>query len=99
MAASHRPHWFDQTTQSSLIDEYAEKLDHFVETFADGKVDAAEVNAQEARVVQLMKEIEPQLSDDLHEKVTRLLCELTAYDVMRLLFEVEKARPKATFRG
>ena len=47
---------------------------------ADGVVDANEVTDQEQRVVNLMKEIEPKLDDKMHEQVTRLLCELTAFD-------------------
>ena len=52
---------------------------------ADGKVTDAEVKTQEERVVTLMKEIEPQLEPKLHERVTELLCELTAYDMMQSL--------------
>ena len=47
----------------------------------------------------LMKEVEPELDDALHAKVTRLLCELTAYNVMQTLHSLQSARPKSTFRG
>ena len=40
---------------------------------------------QEKRLTSLMKEIEPTLSDVQHPLVTRLLCELTAYNVMQTL--------------
>ena len=66
---------------------------------ADGHVDAAEIAAQENRVVALMAEIEPQLSPQLHDKVTELLCELTVYDFMQAMASLEKTRPKTTFRG
>jgi hypothetical protein len=47
--------------------------------------------------VDLMKEVEPLLDNALHEKVTRLLCELTAYDLMQTL---NLMRPPARrFRG
>ena len=46
-----------------------------------------------------MKEIEPLLSPEAHEKVTRLLCEVTAYDLMHALHMAGHARPRATFRG
>ena len=39
----------------------------------------------------------PQLDDALHEKVTRLLCELTAYDLMQTLSLMRPAVRK--FRG
>ena len=66
---------------------------------ADGKVDASELHAQEERLVALMKEIEPLLDDTLHEKVTRLLCELVAYDQMQMVHAMQEARPKGVFRG
>jgi hypothetical protein len=49
--------------------------------------------------VKLMKEIEPQLEPKLHERVTELLCELTAYDLMQSLHMMQSARPATTFRG
>jgi hypothetical protein len=66
---------------------------------ADGKIEASELRDQEARLVELMKELEPKLDDGLHEKVTRLLCELTAYDLMQMVHTMQNARPKTVFRG
>jgi hypothetical protein len=82
-----------------LIDEYARSLETFVDALADGRIDDGELAAQEARVVALMREVEPELSDSLHARVTRLLCELTAYDLMLMLHAFEQARPKASFEG
>ena len=46
-----------------------------------------------------MKKVEPKLDDDLHEEVTELLCELTAYNIMHTVSEIAEARPKTKFRG
>jgi hypothetical protein len=46
-----------------------------------------------------MKEVEPQLDGKLHEQVTNLLCELTAYDMMQLLNMMQQSRPMSKFRG
>jgi len=46
-----------------------------------------------------MQEVEPLLSDEQHAKVTQLLVELTAYDVMNVLHSMHEARPKTVFRG
>ena len=97
--ATGRRHWFDEKTHAPLIEEYTRHLDTFLSTMADGKVDDRELRAQEERLVKLMEEVEPQLDDALHEKVTRLLCELCAYDIMHLLHMMEQARPKTGFRG
>ena len=92
-----RASWFDEHSHKPLIDRQARQLSSFIQTFADGKVDQSELEAQEERLISLMKEVEPKLDDDLHEKVTRLLCELTAFDLMQMAHAMEEARPK--FRG
>jgi hypothetical protein len=96
---AQRLSWFDEHTHAPLIEQYARQLDSFVDTMADGKVEPSELKAQEERLFKLMKEIEPQLDDTLHAKVTELLCELTAYDLMQMVAAMQKARPKTVFRG
>jgi len=96
---SERISWIDEETQSSVIEQYSRQLDSFIDTFADGRVDEAELATQEQRLTALMQEIEPQLDDELHAKVTKLLCELTAYDIMQLAVVMQESRPKTTFRG
>jgi hypothetical protein len=93
-----RKSWLDDKTNEPLIDEYAQQLTSFMDAMADGRVDAAEVQKQEDHLVALMKEIEPQLDDATHEKVTRLLCELSAYNLMQFLHEIHQARPQTKLR-
>lgn len=87
-----RTDWLDDKTQTPLIDDYAKELGHFLEAMVDGKVDDKELKTAEARVVALLKEVEPRLDDELHEKVTRLLCEVSAYSVMQILHEINATR-------
>jgi hypothetical protein len=94
-----RVNWFDDKTKTPLIDQYARKMTTFLDVLADGKVDDGEIKAQETRVLDLMKEIEPKLDDALHAKVTALLCELTAYDLMQTLYQMQQARPRTVFHG
>lgn len=98
-AAKKRPSWFDETTQAPMIDKYAKQLKSFLTALADGVVDQAEVKAQEANLVKVMKEVEKLLNDEQHAKVTELLCELTAYDIMQMLHTLQGARPQAAFKG
>jgi hypothetical protein len=93
-----RKSWVDPDTNEPLIDDYAKKLDSFVRAFQDGVISDQEISEQEARLTDLMQEIEPTLDDETHAKVTRLLCELTAYDIMQFTFEMQQARA-AMFRG
>ena len=91
--------WFDDSTDTPLIAEYARKLDSFLDAVADARIETSELDEQEKRVVSLMKEVEPLLSPEAHEKVTRLLCEVTAYDLMQALHMAGHARTKTKFRG
>ena len=91
--------WFDDASEAPLLAEYARKLDSFCDAVADGRVTTAELEAQEKRLVAMMKELEPHLSDEAHEKVTQLLCEVTAYDLMQTMHMAGKSRPKTIFRG
>ena len=88
-----RQSWLDDEAKTTLIDDYARNLSTFMDAMADGIVDAKEVADQEQRVVELMKEVEPQLDDAMHEQVTKLLCEMSAYSVMQLLHSLYEARP------
>lgn len=91
--------WFDAAKHTSLIAEKAQRTEPFVAAMARGRIDPSEIAAQESRLVALMAEIEPQLTPQLHSKVTELLCELTVYDFMQAMKSLEQARPKTTFRG
>jgi hypothetical protein len=94
-----RLQWFDEKEHKPLIDAYARRLESFLQTMADGIVEDRELKEQEDRLVKLMKELEPLLDDALHAKVTQLLCELTAYDIMQMVHGLQQARPKTKFRG
>jgi hypothetical protein len=98
-ASGKRASWLDPKSHAPLIDQYARRLTSFMTAMADGKVDDSELDEQEARLVKLMKEIEPRLDGDLHGKVTQLLCELTAYDIMQMLHAMQAQRPQTVFRG
>jgi hypothetical protein len=94
-----RTNWLDEDTQEVKIDDYAKQLTSFVDAMADGRVDDGELEAQEKRVAEAMHDVEPHLDDELHAKVTKLLCELSAFNIMQFMHAVDQARPKTTFRG
>ena len=94
-----RTSWMDEDNKSVRIDDYARQLETFVAALADGRIDDKELADQEQRVIKLMKDVEPQLADPIHEQVTKLLCELSAFNVMQLLHSLHDARPKSAFRG
>lgn len=91
--------WLDEDTDEPVIAERAQRLETFLAAMADGKIDEGELQAQEQRLVQVMREVEPLLDEKLHAKVTQLLCELTAYDIMQAVHSLGQARPRTIFRG
>ena len=98
-ATTKRTPWLDESTDAPVIAEQAKRLESFIAAMADGRVDTKELASQESRLVAAMKSVEPMLNDEQHGAVTRLLCELTAYDIMQLLHTMQQARPKTAFRG
>ena len=92
-----RASWFDDKAKHPLIDEQVQKLDSFTSALADGVVSKQELTGQEQRLMAAMKKVEGDLNDDLHAKVTTLLVELSAYNVMRLLNELQTERARMAF--
>jgi hypothetical protein len=98
-SGTERTHWLDDKTETPLIDQYVHRLGSFLDAMADGRIEAHELKEQEARVVALMKTIEPELGGELHEQVTHLLCELSAYNIMHTIHQIVEKQPKTRFRG
>ncbi len=93
-----RKSWVDPNTNEPLIDDYAKKMASFMQAFSDGVISESEISDQEARLVDLMREVEPDLDDKTHVKITKLMCELTAFNIMQFVYEMQMSRA-TTFRG
>jgi ribosomal protein S13 len=91
--------WFDEETHMPVIDEQVHKLSTFVDAMADGVIDDAELHKQQSSVVQAMEAVEGDLTDEQHSKITRLMVELSAYNIMRLLHELQRTRRERTAAG
>jgi len=89
----NRLSWIDSDNVPAL-DDHVSQLEHFTEALADGVIDKDELAVQEKNLIEAMKAVESGLDDETHAKVTKLLVELTAYNVMQLLhtMAVEKIR-------
>lgn len=93
-----RKSWVDPETNEPLIDDYAKKMANFMQAFADGVITEQEISDQEARLVDLMRKVEEHLDDAAHAEVTRLMCELTAFNIMQFVYEMQVSRA-TVFRG
>ena len=94
-----RASWFDDRAEHPLMHEKLEKLESFTSALEDGVVSKQELSGQEERLVTAMKALEGILSDEQHASVTTVLVELTAYNVMRLLHELQSERARLAFTG
>jgi hypothetical protein len=94
-----RTSWFDDKAEHLVVHEQVTKLESFTSALADGVVTKQELDKQEAHVVAALKALEPLLTDAQHEQLTRVLVEMTAYNVMRLLHELQAERARMAFEG
>ena len=92
-----RASWFDDRAEHPLMHEKLEKLESFTSALEDGVISKQELTGQEERLVKAMKALEGSLSDEQHASVTTVLVELTAYNVMRLLHELQSERARLAF--
>jgi predicted transcriptional regulator len=92
-----RGSWFDGKMEYQIIQDRVTKLASFTSALEDGVVSKQELDGQEQRLMAAMKQVEGQLNDDQHEKVTALLVEMSAYNVMRLLHELQSERARLAF--
>lgn len=92
-----RVSWFDDKAEHPIIQEKLATLESFTAALADGVVTKQELGGQEQRLVAAMKTLEGDLNDAQHAKVTTVLVELSAYNVMRLLHELQSERARLAF--
>ena len=92
-----RTSWFDEKAEHEAIQDRATRLESFTSALADGEVSKNEVGGQEQRLLTAMRALEPALNDDQHAKVTAVLVELTAYNIMRTLHELQAERARLAF--
>ena len=94
-----RTSWFDDKAEHPAIHDRVQKLESFTNAMADGAVSSQELQSQADRLAEAMKAVEGQLSDDVHAQVTTVLVELSAYNVMRVLHELQARHARTAFGG
>jgi len=91
-----RINWLDEDTNLPALDEHVAQLEHFTSSMADGVIDSDELSKQNEAVVSAMKAVQDDLTDEQHAKVTALLVEMTAFNVMATLHGLAASRPRGT---
>ena len=92
-----RTSWLDDKAGHPVFQEQVEKLASFTSALADGQVSQQELADQETRLLAAMKGLEPALNDEQHRLATAVFLELTAYNIMRLLHELQAERTRLAF--
>lgn len=87
-----RRSWIDPETNEVRIEGYARKLTPLTQAFSDGVISEQEISDQQARLIDLMKSLEPTLDDATHAKVTKMVTELTAFNMMQIVFQLQQER-------
>jgi len=85
-----REPWFDSESSELIFARYVEKMESWQNALADGVVQPEEVRQQSQRVTDMLRALEPKLSDELHEDLTKIFYELSVLYGMRALIEVAK---------
>ena len=94
-----RINWLDEDTNVPALEEQVGKLQHFTDSMADGIIDKDELTTQNKAVVSAMEAVQDELSDEQHAKVTTLLAELTALNIMTTIHELAVSRLRKTLEG
>ena len=92
-----RSSWFDANTEHPMIQERVQKLKIFTDALQDGVITSRELAAQSERLTAAMKSLESTLNDETHAHVTTVLVELSAYNVMRTLHELQAQHARMAF--
>ena len=91
-----RTNWLDDSMEIPALNERVQNLEHFTNSMADGVIDEEELQTQNENLVNAMKAVQDDLTDEQHDKVTTLLVELMAFSTMSTLHELASFRQQQT---
>lgn len=84
-----RTSWFDEQHNELEFEQYVEQMESWQAALADGIVTPEEVHQQTVRVANLLRELEPKLSDEIHAKLTVIFRELAVLYGMERIAEIQ----------
>lgn len=80
-----RKSWFDAQSNELNFSEYVERMESWQQALSDGVISPEEVHQQTERVANLLRALEPKLSDELHAEITTVFYELAVlYGMQRM---------------
>ncbi|MDY7040277.1 MAG: hypothetical protein SVX38_05385 [Chloroflexota bacterium] len=90
-----RTSWFDPESNDMMFSEYMEQMESWQVALADGVVEPAEVQQQAQKVAEMLRVLEPKLSDELHEELTKIFYEWAVLMGMERLVQLTAEEGKA----
>jgi hypothetical protein len=91
--------WFNDQTNEIYLIQFFQRMESWQRAISDGTIDSGEIHAQAERVTDLLKRIEPGLSDEAHSKLTEVFNELAVLQGMQsyaLFQHFEAGRTRAS---
>jgi len=85
-----RENWFDPQSNELMFSKYMDQMESWQQALADGVVEPEEVREQAERVGDMLRALEPKLSDELHEELTSVFYELAVLYGMERLAELDR---------
>lgn len=83
-----RKSWFDPESNELMFSQYLEQMESWQRALADGVVEPEEVQQQAEKVSEMLRALEPRLSDELHEELTQVLYEWAVLQGMERLAQL-----------
>ena len=67
--------WFSEEGDAMMFQHYVERMESWQGAMSDGTITSGEVGDQIQKVAQLLRTLDKQLDDNLHEQVSTVLME------------------------
>lgn len=83
-----RESWFDPESNELMFSKYMEQMESWQKALADGMVEPQEVRQQAEKVAEMLRALEPKLSDELHETLTQIFYEWAVLQGMERLAQL-----------
>ena len=80
--------WFDPESNQILFSRYVAQMDSWQQALADGVVEPAEVEQQATKLADMLRALEPKLSDSIHAELTNILYEWAVLQAMMTTLEL-----------
>jgi len=85
-----RENWFDPESNELMFSKYMDQMESWQQALDDGVVEPEEVQQQAERVGDMLRALEPKLSDELHDELTSVFYELAVLYGMERLAELDR---------